>query len=230
MPRLEVIVTSAAEALIAESGGADRLELVRALDTGGLTPEWETVREVTETVSIPVRVMLRGNASMSLKGQDELAALQTAAAGLQKLRIDGIVMGWIGSTGELDVVTLESILEVAPTSKVTFHRAFEHVADPFDALRVLKRYGQIDRILTGGGVGSWSERKKRLRAWRAAAKPEIEILVGGGLSDAEAAELMGATEFSEVHVGRAARTPQENDGAIDPEKIAFLKSKSRRGQ
>jgi copper homeostasis protein len=228
---LEVIVTSAEEAVIAAAGGADRLELVRELDTGGLTPSWEDARAVTESVSIPVRVMLRENASMSVAGAEELRALRRMAARFQQLRIDGLVMGWIGETGELDLAALEAILPATPICKVTFHRAFEHLADPRDGLRVLKSFKQVDRILTGGGPGPWEERKRRLRELRDAAAPEIGVIVGGGLSDAEIAELLADAEFPEVHVGRAARNPQENDGALDAGKMALLKIlKSRRGR
>jgi len=40
-PLLEVIALSADDAIAAERGGADRLEIVRAIDTGGLTPDLE---------------------------------------------------------------------------------------------------------------------------------------------------------------------------------------------
>jgi len=62
---LEVIVTSIEDAVEAEAGGADRLELVRALEVGGLTPELDLIRTVLQTVKIPVRVMLRETPSMS---------------------------------------------------------------------------------------------------------------------------------------------------------------------
>jgi copper homeostasis protein len=154
---------------------------------------------------------------------DELKVLQTTAAKFQELPIDGLVMGWVTSVGVVDVASLGAVLAAAAKCKVTFHRAFEHLADPFEGLRVLKRFKQIDRILMGGGAGSWAERKRRLSNWNRAAGPEIGILVGGGLSDAEVAELMADPQFPEVHVGRAARTPQENDGALDAGKIELLK-------
>jgi copper homeostasis protein len=226
MRNLEVIVTSAAEARVAAAGGADRLELVRDLDTGGLTPEWEIIREVVAAVEIPVRVMLRENASMAVADAAELKALQTKAAQIQALPVDGLVIGWITSDGAVDVASLEAILAHA-NCHITFHRAFEHLADPFAALRVLKRFPQIDKILTNGGAGSWLERKQRLRAWSDAAAPEISILVGGGLSNTEIADLIADPQFPEVHVGRAARTPPENDGVLDAQKIALLKTTRR---
>jgi copper homeostasis protein len=224
MHKLEVIVTSAQEAIAAVAGGADRLELVSGLAAGGLTPDWNTVREVTAAVAIPVRVMLRENATMSVANQDELRALQEKAANLQQLPIDGLVMGWTNGKGEVDVESLAAVLAEAQRCQVTFHRAFEHLSDPLSGLRTLKRFRRIDRILTCGGLGSWAERKSRLRAWSAAAAPEIGIMAGGGLSAMEVGELMADPEFPEVHVGRAARTPPENDGAVDAEKIAMLKS------
>jgi copper homeostasis protein len=224
MPKLEVIVMSAAEAVVAAAGGADRLELVRDLDTGGLTPDWEIVREVTKIVGTPVRVMLRENASMLMADADELKALQSKAARLCELPIDGLVMGWVTANGAVDLASLEAVLPHVAGCGVTFHRAFEHLADPFEGLRVLKRFPQIDKILTGGGAGTWPERKVRLRAWSKAAAPEIGILVGGGLADAEIADLRTDTQFPELHVGRAARTPQENNGALDAAKIASMKT------
>jgi len=224
MHRLEVIVTSAAEAAIAAEGGADRLELVRALDTGGLTPDFQTVKEVSQTVSIPVRVMLRGNSTMSISGLEELQNLTSSAAEFRRLPLDGLVMGWISPPGSVDLPTLEAVLAAAPECHVTFHRAFENLTNPLAALLILKRFPQIDRILTCGGAGSWPERKSRLLAWSAAAAPEIGIIVGGGLATMEVAELMADARFPDVHVGRAARTPEENDGQLDPGKIAYLKS------
>jgi copper homeostasis protein len=227
MPKLEVIVTSAGEAVVAAAGGADRLELVRELEEGGLTPAWETAQAVVQAVPIPVRVMLRENSTMSLADEKELEALRGMAAQLQRLPIDGLVMGWIGRSGELDLKSLAAVLERAPNCQITFHRAFENLVDPLGALKELKQFSRIDRILTGGGAGSWTQRKQRLREWSQAAAPEIEILVGGGLSATEVAELMADAEFSEIHVGRAARTPEENDGVLDAPKIALLKTRRR---
>jgi hypothetical protein len=61
MPRLalEVIATSVADAVAAEQGGADRLELVVDLSRGGMTPPAALVDEILGRVRIPIRVMVR---------------------------------------------------------------------------------------------------------------------------------------------------------------------------
>jgi copper homeostasis protein len=53
---LEVAVASLEDALAAEAGGADRLELNAALALGGLTPSLGMVREVKDAVRLPVLV------------------------------------------------------------------------------------------------------------------------------------------------------------------------------
>ena len=50
-PILEVIVLSAADAATAERGGADRLEVVRAIEVGGLTPSVETFARIRDGIA-----------------------------------------------------------------------------------------------------------------------------------------------------------------------------------
>jgi len=224
MPRtLEVIVTNLDEAMEAERGGADRLELVRSLEVGGLTPHADLVEEVTRTVSIPVRVMLRENAGMAVESQNELCALEAAASRLGQLPIDGFVLGFVRH-GSVDIVATRTILSRAPDRRATFHRAFEHVRDPLRAIQDLKQIPQIDRILTTGGEGSWAERKERLTGWQSAASPEIRILVGAGLCADTLAGIGRDAHAMEVHVGRAARVPQTVEGVVNRDRVALLKS------
>lgn len=228
MPRkLEVIATSLAEAIEAEAGGADRLELVRSLDQDGLSPDLELVRQILAAVSIPVRVMLRENSSMSVAGEPEMSLLKAQAVAFATLPIDGLVLGWITPSGEVDVASLGAVL-AGLDCRVTFHRAIEHVADPSRAIRALKQFPQIDRILSSGGPGSWPERKARLLELQQAAAPGIQILVAVGLSPDALAGVFEDAALDEVHVGRAARHLQEVSGAVDRQQVAALKKRQQR--
>ncbi len=227
MPKLlEVIVTSAGEAAEAELGGADRLELVRSLEEGGLTPPLEIVRQVLQAVSIPVRIMLRENASMSIAGPAELETLKTRARELANYPVGGFVLGFVKG-GRIDLNATREILAQAPDCRATFHRACEHVDDSLRAIAELKQIPQIDRILTSSAGESWPEAKERLLFWQGAAMPEIRILVGIGLSTSALEGIAQETALTELHVGRAARSPQIFSGAINRARIASLKSALR---
>ena len=78
---IEVIAQSVADAVAAEAGGADRLELVRDLDQDGLTPPPELVRAVCGAVRIPVSVMIRPRNAFTLAAdeREQIAAEAQAA-------------------------------------------------------------------------------------------------------------------------------------------------------
>jgi copper homeostasis protein len=217
-----VIVTSLGEAIEAELGGADRLELTRSLETSGLTPPLSLVQSVVEGVSIPVRVMLRENASMSIGGQAEIDALQTSSRALAQLPIDGLVLGFI-TDGVLDLTATKEVLAAAPNCRATFHRAFDNLRQPLRALQELKQLPQIDRLLTSGGEGPWAERKTRLLEWQRAAAPQIKIILAAGLCASSLAKNSKELSNIEVHVGRAARIPQVTSGRVNRSQVAALK-------
>ena len=217
-----MIVTSLDEAIEAELGGADRLELTRSLEMSGLTPPLSLVQSVVERVSIPVRVMLRENASMSIRSQTEINTLQTSTRALAQLPIDGLVLGFI-NRDVLDLAATKQVLAAAPNCRATFHRAFDNLRQPLRALQELKQLPQIDRVLTSGGEGSWAERKARLLAWRSAAVPQIKIILAAGLCASSLAENSKDLSDIEVHVGRAVRIPQVTSGTVNRSQVAALK-------
>jgi copper homeostasis protein len=223
---LEVIVTSCEEAVAAEAGGANRLELLRSLEDGGLTPPLNLVRQVVEAVSVPVRVMLRANPSMTVANRSEMRLLESQAEALGHLPIDGMVLGFVDG-GSIDLASTGALLARAPRVPVTFHRAFEYCADPLAAIEILKKLPQIDRILATGGAGEWPERRRHLLTWQEAAAP-IRILVAAGLPPALVSEILEGPDFDEVHVGRAARIPHENAGTLSSQQVALLRNAAPR--
>ncbi len=220
---LEVIITSIEDAIEAELGGADRLELVRDLEAGGLTPDADIVKAVLARVQIPVRVMLRESPSMSVKDTAEVRSLQEHAEAFSKLPVDGLVTGFI-KEDSVDIKTLIEVLSPAPDCPVTFHRAFDELSDPLAAIWQLQGFSQIDRILTIGGEGDWPRRRQRLLEWQHAAQPSIAILVGAGLSRNTLEELRDLPLLNEIHVGRAARVPQSVSGIVSRDAVRALKS------
>jgi copper homeostasis protein len=220
-PVLEVIACSVEDAIEAERGGADRLEVIRAFDRGGLTPPVDLVRDILAHVSLPVRVMLRERNDYAVESEDEIETLCVAARAFASLPVDGLVLGFLRER-RVDVELMRRLLSCAPNLKATFHHAFEDTADQLEAIRTLKTFRQVDRVLTWGGAGDWSRRVERLEEHYYEASPEIHILLGGGV-DAEVIELIGdATCVREFHAGRAARVPPRADGAVQAASVREL--------
>lgn len=219
---LEVIACTVEDAVEAELGGASRLEIISGFDLGGLTPSLDLVRAIKSKVSIPLRVMLRSNSGYELQGKTEIKTLSTAAAELDRIGVDGIVLGFLKNS-EIDLELTTRILEYAPNLKATFHHAFEDAIDKFAAIDQLKSLPQIDKILSHGGHDSSEDRAERLEGYRNAATPEIAILAGGGVNAAVIRVLKRRTRLNEFHVGSAAR----KDGKVDRSRVEDLVSALR---
>jgi copper homeostasis protein len=218
---LEVIVTSLQEAEAAERGGADRLEVVRDLPAGGLTPSLALVRQIRRSTSIPMRVMLREHDHYAAEEAKEFENLAAAALQFAEAGIDGVVLGFI-SNQRVDIENTTALLSELKNIKATFHHAFDTAEDALRAIDDVKKCPGIDRILTTGGPGNWEDKAKRLARYQEMASPGITILAGGGLDSSAIQLLLERTPVREFHVGRAARNPPQDEGAVLSSRVAAL--------
>jgi copper homeostasis protein len=218
---LEVIACTVADAIEAEKGGADRLEVISHFERGGLTPSLELVRAIQTAVRIPLRVMLRESDGYQVAGNNEVERLCNAACELAAMRVDGVVLGFLRG-GKIDIELTNRILDSASTLKATFHRAFDETSDPFQALAELSQCRQIDRILTSGGLGNWTDRTERLALYQHATGGCPIILVGGGVDASAIKAIRSTTNLTEFHVGRAARVSAAIDGPVQSARVKDL--------
>ena len=213
MPLLEVIACSVTDAIEAEQGGAGRLEIIRDLKRGGLTPSFELVEEIRQAVDLPVRVMLRESDGYETSGEDEIERLCVAARRFASLEVDGFVLGFLRN-GEVDTDLTQRVLACAPYTRATFHHAFEDAKDKLRALTAIKQLPQVDRVLSHGGTDALESRVRRLGEYQRVAAPELMILAGGGIDADAIAKLARATRICEFHVGHAARAEFDVEGAV----------------
>ena len=212
---LEVIACSVADALEAERGGASRLEVVRDLYVGGLTPPLQLVKEIKSAVEIPLRVMVRESTGFETSGEDEVKRMCDDMGSLSELGVDGVVIGFL-KDGMIDVELTSRILSCTPEMRATFHHAFEDARDKFKALEEIRKIPQVDRVLSHG-----DGRVETLATYDRVSS--VPILAGGGI-DAEAISKVGlATNIREFHVGRAARV----DGSVNSGLVRMLAEKCR---
>lgn len=223
-PLLEVIACSVKDAVEAEKGGAHRLEVVRDLQVGGLTPPWELVREIKSAVVLPLRVMLRESVGFEVSGADEVDRLCQAAKRFASFGVDGFVLGFLKDS-EIDVALTEHVLACAPEMRATFHHAFEDARDKLRALSELKRLPQIDRVLSHGGTDDLESRVQRLAEYEKAAGRELTIVAGGGIDGDAIVRIGRETQILEFHVGRAARDQFQVDRDVQAVRVAGLVKK-----
>jgi copper homeostasis protein len=210
---LEVIACSVDDAIEARAGGADRLEVVRELHLGGLTPAFELVRDIKNAVDLPLRVMLRESTGFQTSGPTEVERMCEAATRFETLGVDGFVIGFL-KEGRIDVELTQRVLECAPNVNATFHHAFENAVSKVEALDQIKCMTQIDRLLCSGGSGPLIERIQQLANYEQFAGPRLTILAGGGIDQDAMTAIARATTIKEFHVGRAVRAGFSVNGEV----------------
>ena len=196
---LEVCVDSTASALAAMQGGAHRLELCADLVIGGTTPSLALLQQVKAETGLPVRALLRP--------RWELAQMAQSAARLVEAGADGIVTGVLTPEGDVDVEALQPIYAAARAAAqragrpvaCTLHRAFDVCRDPFAALEAARALG-LSTILTSGQAPSAPEGAALLKRLVEAAGPELEILVGAGVTPENLPALAAATGARAFHL------------------------------
>ncbi|MET9673571.1 copper homeostasis protein CutC [Streptomyces sp. NPDC006482] len=204
---LEVIALDEEDAVAAQTGGADRLELVTDMAADGLTPSRAGFAAIRAAVDIPLRVMLRLTDGFSAGGPEGIDALVARATELREAGADEFVLGFLTSDGEPDLVAVERLVAVLDGARWTFHRAIDRAADRDGLRKRLADLPGLDTYLTAGSATGVDDGLATLKAEAArAGEPgyEARILVGGGLRLDHLPELRAAG-LDAFHIGGAAR-------------------------
>ncbi|MEU6096625.1 copper homeostasis protein CutC [Streptomyces sp. NPDC047079] len=201
---LEVIALGPEDAVAAQAGGADRLELVTDIAADGLTPPVAVFAGIRAAVDIPLRVMLRKRDGFAA---GDTGALVRAARELRAAGADEFVLGFLGEDGGPDLDPVERLLTELDGCRWTFHRAIDHASDR-DALRKqLADLPGLDTYLTAGSAHGVDDGLPTLVAEAArGGEPGYtqRLMVGGGLRLAHVPPLRAAG-VDAFHIGGAAR-------------------------
>ena len=195
---LEICAGSLRSAIAAYEGGADRIELCSALEAGGLTPSIGMVKEAVKLKPMKVQVLVRPRSGDFLYSEAEKREMLADVRAIREAGADGVVIGALTADGDVDAPFIKLLKEEAGEMSVTFHRAYDMLRSPEDALEILITLG-CDRILTSGQCATAEEGVSRIAALMRQAKGRIALMPGGGITSANVLEILRNTGFSEVH-------------------------------
>lgn len=190
---------SADDCAAAERGGADRVELVSAIEMGGLTPSLGTVMAAREVCRLPMIVMLRPRSGGFCFSPGEFAGMKHDARRFAEIGVEGFVTGILKPDKRIDAERcLELMTSVDRPVEWVFHRAFDVTPDPFAALETLIEL-EFKRLLTSGQRATVEEGAETLRKLIAAAGGRIEILPGSGVNASNLRSLVQSLGVSQIH-------------------------------
>jgi copper homeostasis protein len=198
MTLVEAAVETLEEALAAKRAGADRIELCANLGVGGTTPSAGLIASVVQQVNHPVFVMIRPRGGDFVYAADEIDAMIEDIDRARPLGIAGIVTGALRSDGSVDVDSLRRLMSPAAGLPVTFHRAFDVVANRTEALEQVIDLG-ASRVLTSGGAATALDGAVAIAMLVDQAGERVSIVAGGKIREQNARDVIARTGVREVH-------------------------------
>jgi copper homeostasis protein len=240
---LEVAVASVEDALAAQEGGADRLELSAALALGGLTPSLGTLIEVKAVARLPVLVLVRPRPGGFAYSEAEFRVMQRDADLALEHGADGIVLGILTPDGKVDADRCRRLVRQAGDRAAVFHRAFDVSPDPIAALEQVIDLG-FRRVMTSGQEETAYNGASTIAELIRRAAGRIEVLPAGGVNRFTVADVLARTGCNQVHAslrgsredrsvglrpqvsfGGAVRLPEDRYQATSQKAVAELRAR-----
>tara|TARA_B100001079_G_scaffold80490_1_gene69082 strand:+ start:1021 stop:1659 length:639 start_codon:yes stop_codon:yes gene_type:complete len=194
----EACVERLDEAILAEKNGADRIELCSRLDRDGLTPHRNMIKDVINSVKIPVKVMIRPRAGNFVYHAQELDVMKDDILYCKRVNVSGIVFGVLKEDKTVDLIATRLLSDIASGLEITFHKAIDEASSILTELDRLKSIQAVTNILTSGGADSAMEGCDTIKEMVNRYKGQLTIIAAGKITEQniiKVHELTGAQEY-----------------------------------
>jgi copper homeostasis protein len=199
--KLEVCVDDVRGLAAAIAGGADRIELCAALDSGGLTPSPGLLRAAAGaglSAGIPIFAMVRPRAGHFCYDAADIEQMLGDIDAIRDAGLHGVVLGAAQADGRLDHRALERLLRRADGMGATLHRVIDLCPDLAAATRTAVDLG-FERILSSGGAPTAADGIDGLERCVDAAAGRLIVMPGSGIHAGNVAALRARLPLTEVH-------------------------------
>ncbi len=182
----------------AAKAGAHRVELCSALALGGVTPSYGVISTALKYDNILVNVLIRPREGDFVYSDTEISAMIEDIKICKDLGVNGVVIGCLTPDWRVDMRAMRMLIEHCEGLEVTFHRAFDHVINPLEALEDIISLG-CDRILTSGGRVTAQVGVTLLSQLVKKASARIIIMAGCGINSENVLDIVQNSKVPEIH-------------------------------
>ena len=201
MIKVEVVANSVQDCIVAQSEGADRIELISASYLGGLTTTTTVLDMAIENgVKIPIMAMVRPRGGGFCYSEIEKEQMYREARELLKHGAKGIVFGFLTEDRKINWEETRKMIELCKSyeAESIFHRAFDCSDEPEYNIQRLIELG-CTRVLTSGLGANVEKGAELLKVLQEKFGDKIEILAGAGISTENLESIIKNTGVTQVH-------------------------------
>ncbi len=218
--KLEIACFNLESALIAQEGGADRVELCKDISIGGITPDESVVKEAREKIKIALVVMINPEGKEYIYSDMDFGKMKKSIVDFKAMGVDGLVFGILNKEGTINKEQNKELVQLAFPLPCTFHRAFDKVKNPLDALEDIINCG-FKTILTSGQKQTAIAGIDLLIDLVSKANGRIAIMPGGGVRSTHISVLKEKLDTSFFHSSAITASTE----FADVEEVKSLKAK-----
>ncbi|MBS1975319.1 MAG: copper homeostasis protein CutC, partial [Bacteroidetes bacterium] len=201
--KLEICSFNLQSALIAQQAGAQRVELCADPEGGGTTPSLGVIKMARAKLQVQLYPIIRPRGGDFLFNDEEFDIMMNDVALCKQYGCDGAVIGMLNADGAIDKKRCAKLVELAYPLGITFHRAFDWCANPFEAMEDIIGIG-CERILTSGQKPTALEGAALINELVRQADNRIVIMPGSGVRANNIVELKEKTGAEEFHTSARA--------------------------
>jgi copper homeostasis protein len=195
---LEVIAFNIQSVIAANNSGAHRIELCDNPGEGGTTASYGMIKTAREKTTLQLYPIIRPRGGDFLYSDEEFEVMMKDVLLCKQLQCDGVVIGLLQADGSIDKKRTAQLVEAAYPLGVTFHRAFDRVANPFEAMEDVIHCG-CKRILTSGLKPTAMQGADILAQLVRQSNDRISIMPGSGVRADNIFSLAKQTQAFEFH-------------------------------
>jgi copper homeostasis protein len=204
---MDIIIESCVELLeeaqYAEANGANQIELCSRLDLDGLTPDLESIQQITNHLKIPVKVMIRNKPGDFIYTHEEIGSMLDEIQKIKSFNIGGFVFGALKldekGNHTMDLNAIFQVCKAAYPHPVTIHKCIDKCEDILVEVNSLKDIFNVKSILTSGGMSTAKEGADMLKAMNVEASGKVNIIAAGKITKANLKDLIAETGLTYYH-------------------------------
>ena len=125
-----------------------RIELCTNKKKGGLTPSKNSIIKSLK-LNIPIHPIIRPRGGNFLYNKTELRQMIESIKFCKNIGCHGVVFGILDKKNKVNIEMCKKLKTLCGNMSTTFHRAFDEIADPFDALESI--IDLIESFICGNG-------------------------------------------------------------------------------
>jgi len=198
MANIELCASSISSIIDSNKFNIDRIELCSEIGIGGVTPSIGFVEESLKYSKVPIRVLIRPRSGNFVYDKNEINVIKKDILILKKYPIEGFVIGFTDVSGNLLFEELKKVVEICDQKKLTFHRAFDVLKNPFNDVDKIIQLG-FDTILTSGQKENVNDGLEFIKEIKEFTGGKINIMPGGGINNINIKKI-SSCNFNWIHL------------------------------